>query len=119
MKLSEPSYDIKTWKGFDHFKYIMDNIAVGCHVVIVDYMNFDEVQKVYIDKKCIVTEIKECDNQLEQEVDPLCQVCIGEIGVDGHKPDCWHYDDIHEKEITTYIKAFFDNEFIEADEMEI
>lgn len=116
MKLNEPSYDIKTWKGFDHFKDIMDNIHVGCKVLVSD--DFDKDVNL---KEHVVTAIERCCLQDEENVDAICQICVGEIGLDNEDTDCLHSDMYSEKIISTYIrKVIIENiEFIKVDEMKI
>lgn len=109
--------NIKKWKGYDHFKYIMDNICVGSEVVLsADFYNKTnyEIHKV--------TEIKDCDSQFDEHVDPICQLCVGGIGLDGDEPDCFHTDSMWDRTISTYIRKiikFEEIEFITPDEMKI
>ena len=107
--------NIKKWKGFDHFKDIMDNIYVGCKVLVSD--DYDDK----ILKECTVTDITVCSLQEEENVDAMCQLCVGEIGLDGDRPDCFHTDSILSREIDTYIRKVvnYKIEFIEEDEMKI
>lgn len=115
------SYDIREWDGFDHFKYIMDHIYVGCKIIVSDDFNndfgYDKDSTEYT-----VTDIRACSCQEEEHVDVMCQICVGEIGLDGNRPDCLHCDSIMERKIDTYISKiieFEEIEFIEIDEMKI
>jgi hypothetical protein len=111
----EPSYGIETWEGFDHFKYIMDNIDIGSIVIVSD--DFDEDVDL---RKCKVTEITKCYIQEEENVDAICQLCVGEIGLDGEEPECYHSDLLIDKLIATYIREIVliePIEFLKEDEM--
>ena len=118
MKKFDP-YDIKTWTGFKEFKYIMDHIEVGSRVIVSDSLNLANNDNL---RECLVTDIIPCSLQSGDDVDAICQVCVGEIALDDEKPDCHNHDSRWSYTISSYIRKiveFEEIEFIETDEMKL
>lgn len=97
------------WKNYNEVKYIFDHIFVGCKVLTED------------DDICYVTSIKDCHYKLEshenRKIDDICQMCVGEIGLNGEEPDCFIYGGGYPN-IDCRIKKVYD-EFFDIKDFEI